>query len=436
MLRINGFFIFAASAFAFAGSFIALAPASGLAQEMVQAGPPPAYGTANVVHLTLEQARQTAIENNRALVLAHLNVDEKQHATAGATKDYFPKVMGSVSYFDFNRPLGTVLTTRDGSTINVNVANEQSAISTVFLAQPITKLIAVNALVQVSRADECIAEAQLDKATKDLLSGVTQAFYGLAGARRIQSALQFQVTVVEQQLQSTPAPQLQIGLIQLRQGLLETQGQIRDLNDQLDDLLGFAPGTVLEPVDPVPPMPPVRSPEEAVAMALECNPEIREAEQTIVKAEAAMKIAKMDYLPDVNIIGGYANQTSASYIQPDIGYLGVTASYTFWEWGKKRDVCAQRETDLSLAHQNLLVTRDKVQLDARKSYGSFDQAMQSARLAEQMVRAYGDAERAATTPADVLTAKSATAKSQLDLMKADITYRVAHAQLMGVLGRE
>ena len=78
----------------------------------------------------------------------------------------------------------------------------------------------------------------------------------------------------------------------------------------------------------------------------------------------------MDYLPDVNVVGGYANQTFANYIQNNFNYVGVTATYTFWEWGKKHDVELQRQTDLSLARQNLQVTRDKVELAARKSFGA------------------------------------------------------------------
>ena len=42
------------------------------------------------------------------------------------------------------------------------------------LVQPITKLIAVNALVQIARADVQIAGATLDKGVRDLLSGVAQ----------------------------------------------------------------------------------------------------------------------------------------------------------------------------------------------------------------------------------------------------------------------
>jgi outer membrane protein TolC len=389
--------------------------------------------------LTLEEARQLALANNKALALAHLNIDEKLYATSAATKDYYPKILGSVTYFHFDNPLGTVLTT--GGTIlptsvPVNVVNQDAALSTAFIAQPITKLIAVNAEVQIDRADENIAKAQLDKGAKDVLSGVTQVYYGLLGAQRIQAALGLQQTMLEQALAVQPSPDLRINLVEARQGLVQVQGQVQELTDQLNDLLSFPPGTLLELADPVPPLPPVASADQAVQMAVACNPEIREAQQGVAKAEAAFKVAKMDYLPDVNIIGGYANQTDASYIQPNFTYLGITASYTFWEWGKKNDVLRQRETDMAMAHQNLQVTQDKIVLAARKSYVDFDQALQTYRLADEMVQACQDAEKTATTPATVMATKGATAKAQLEYMKDEIAYRVAHAQLMSAIGQD
>jgi hypothetical protein len=51
-----------------------------------------------------------------------------------------------------------------------------------------------------------------------------------------------------------------------------------------------------------------------------------------------------------------------------------------------------------------------------------------------MVQACQDAEKAATTPAATASAKAATAKAQLEFLKAEITYRVANAQLMGAIG--
>ena len=179
---------------------------------------------------------------------------------------------------------------------------------------------------------------------------------------------------------------------------------------------------------------PVHSPEEASQLALACNPEVREAEQSIAQAEAALRVANMAYIPDVNVVGGYANQTSASYIQPNIGYVGLTANYTFWDWGKPRDLKRQRETDIALARQNVQVTIEKVQSEARKAYGTFDQARLASKLAGEIVEARQEAEKAATGVA-AFQAKGDTAKAQLEAMKAEISYRVAYADLAGIINR-
>jgi outer membrane protein len=423
---------------AFAGllALMAAAPSRLAAQPMA---PPP-----GVCRLTLEEAKHRALTHSKALNLARLNVGEKQHVTAAASKDFFPKILASNTYLHFDRDLGSVVTFQRGRlgilppgglTRNVAILNQDTNFGTILVAQPITKLIAVHGLVQISRADEAIAVAQLDKGTRDVLSGVGQAYYALIGAQRILSALQLQASVLEQLSAAQPSPELRISLVELRQGMVEVQGQAQDLTDQLNDLLNFPAGTILELVDPLPPAPPVGSPAEAACLALSCNPEIREAEQDIAKAEAALKIAKMDFLPDINVLGGYGNQTGTNAAQENFSYLGATASYTLWDWGKRRDVARQRQTQIALAHQNVLVTRDKVQLEARKAYTAFEQALAGFQLATEMAQARGDAEKGATTPAAAMDAKGATAKAELDLMKAEISYRVAHAQLMAAIGK-
>jgi outer membrane protein TolC len=406
--------------------------------------PAPVTAGPSVRLLTLEEARQLALANNKALALARLNVEEKQYATTAARKDYYPKVLANDSYFHFNLPLGRVVTVAGGelgllpagtTIVNTAVLNQDSNLATVLVAQPITKLIAVNAAVQIARADENAAQAQLDKGTRDLLSGVTQAYHGLLGAQRIQTALELQVKFLEQVMAAKPGPELRVGLVEARQGLLQVRGQVQELTQQLDSVLDLPPCTVLELVDPLPAELPVRCADDAVQFALANNPEVREAEQSIAKAEAALKVARMDYLPDVNVLGGYANQTGASYIQQNIGYVGVSASYTLWEWGKRWDVKRQRQALVAVAHQNLQVTVDKVQLEARKAYGSFEQAREAYRLAGEMVQARKGAEKAAVGPA-AGQAKAETSRAELEAMKAEIAYRVAHAQLAALIGRE
>jgi outer membrane protein TolC len=105
--------------------------------------------------------------------------------------------------------------------------NEDTNLATIMVAQPITKLIAVNAAVQLARAEQGAAQAQLDKGTRELLSGVAQAYYGLAGAQRIQAALEMQAGLLEQVLQVRPLPELRIGLVEVRQGVVRCVARSR-----------------------------------------------------------------------------------------------------------------------------------------------------------------------------------------------------------------
>jgi outer membrane protein TolC len=233
-----------------------------------------------------------------------------------------------------------------------------------------------------------------------------------------------------------PVPVVRIELVEARQGLAEVRGQVAELTQTLNSLLDLPPCTILDLVDPLPPDLPVHCATEAADLAQANNPEIREAEQNITKAHAALEVARMDYLPDVAIIGGFANQTAASYIQPDIGYLGISATYTFWDWGKRKQIKRERQAQITLAHQNVYVTIDKVRLDAAKAYVTYEQTREAYRLAQEMVKARKAAEKGATDPQNMLAAKGETSKAELNAMKAEIAYRVAYAQLAALICKE
>src|SRR5262249_25621804 len=133
------------------------------AQDALVPGPNPVVAAPGVYHLTLEDARQRALATSKGLGLAHLGIHEKREATAAARTDYLPKLLGNVAYFHFNDNLGTVATFRrtgmaglppGTTTVPVTAINQDSSLSSITLAQPITKLIAINAAVKLAEADE------------------------------------------------------------------------------------------------------------------------------------------------------------------------------------------------------------------------------------------------------------------------------------------
>ena len=120
------------------------------------------------------------------------------------------------------------------------------------LAQPITKLIAVNAATRLAKADVAIAQAQLEKGRRELLSGVAQAYYGVLGARKIEGALALQVAYAQGLARGSSSPEIRVAVVEARQALNQVQTQTAEVVEQLINLVGLPAGTEVVLDDPTP----------------------------------------------------------------------------------------------------------------------------------------------------------------------------------------
>jgi outer membrane protein TolC len=396
--------------------------------------PPPAPAPA--ARLTLEEARERARSNSKLLALAAGNIQAKEYATRVARADYFPQVLGSSVYFHFDNPLGSIETPGrlTGMPLSAAVFNQDSSFSTVYAAQPITALLKVCQGVKIARADEQTARADLEKGTRALLRGVEQLFWGILAAQRIRAGTLVAVAGAEE-LARTGNIQARIALLEARQGLQAVEGQLADLQAQLNDLVGLPPCTKLELVAPPLPGFPVSCADEAVELAVAASPEVRAAEQDVVKANAGVAAAKVDYLPNVAVIGGYAKQTAASYIQQDVNYVGVTGTYTFFAWGKRKNTVREREEFVRLAGLKVEQTRDEVRQKALKAFREMEQDRDALQAAEEMAKLRQEAEQQAAAPAVKFAAAKDRMQAEVDLVKADLAYRVTVVKLLSLLGR-
>jgi outer membrane protein TolC len=411
--------------------------------------PPAGKDSAAVVRLTLDEARERILANNKLLQLAALNVQSKGYAARAAQALYFPQIIGNTIYFHFNDDLGTVLTTQGrhvvgprgrplgtipSFAINLPVVNQDTTLTTIAAVQPITDLLKVRQGVKIARADEQIAAAQRDKGTRELLSGVEQLYWGLLVAQRIRAGAATAVAGTEE-LARTGNLEARTALVEGKQALQEVSNQIADLQEQLAILLEVPTCTQFELVEPSLPAAPVTCADEAVSLALATSPDIHEAEQTIAKARAAVSAAKLDYVPSIAVTGGYLNQTLADYIQPNIGYIGVIGSYTFVDWGKRKYTIRERNELVAMATLKLRQTEDTLRQNALKAFREYEQSQQALKLAGELVPLRADAEKAAATaPAKFKAGKDAMT-AQVDYLKADLAYRIAHVKLMSLIGK-
>jgi outer membrane protein TolC len=420
------------------------------AQQPLTPMPIPVLHTSAVVRLTVEEARQRVLANSKLLQLAAANVQSKDYATRAMRANYFPKVIGNSIFLHFDSPLGEVLTIRGrtitglrGRTIaelpsrvvSVDVLNQNSSVTTFSAVQPITDLIKVRQGVKIARAEQEIARAQLEKGTRALLLGAEQLYVGLQAARQIQAGAQVAVAGAEQAARAMPTVEVRTALLEARQALQAAESQVADLEEQFCFLLDLKPCTKIE-LAPLPtPQPPLSCADEAINLALGASPEVREAEQDIVKAHAAVAAAKADYLPSIGVVGGYARQTAADYIQPDVTYVGVVGSWNLFEWGRRKNTVREREQLIAMATLKMQQTQDDVRKKALKAFREVAQTREVLALAGEMVKLRREFMKKAP-PAMQLQGAKDLMLSEVALVKADLDYRIAVANLRSIIGKE
>src|SRR5262249_425649 len=154
--------------------------------------------------------------------------------------------------------------------------------------------------VKAAKADEEIAQAQLEKGRRELLSGTEQLFWGLLAVQRIRAGAAEAVAAAEKLAAMPQAPvEVRLALAEGRHALQQGDAQLPALQEQMGFLLDLPTCPRLELVEPPVPVVAVRCADEAVTLALASSPDFREAELNVVRAEAGVKAAKVDYLPNI-----------------------------------------------------------------------------------------------------------------------------------------
>jgi outer membrane protein TolC len=392
-------------------------------------------------HLTLEEARSRVLQTSVIMDLASTQVQAKCYALQAARKDYLPKVLNAFTYFHFDSDLGKVLTTpgvfNPATTVSVPVFEQDSLFYTATAIQPITPLLKVRELVKVSAAEVRTAQAQVDDARGQLLKGVEELYFGILAAQRSRAILEQALAAARQMAAAAPSPLAQISVVETQQGLLTAEQQVVTLIEQMNSLIDLPAQTQLELEEPPSPTNPFASADDAVAAAVASSPKLREAQEQVNMAEAALRVAKADYVPSVLAYGFYANNNSLAVIQEDFTGVGMSATYTL-EWGQKNDALRGAKATLCLARQNLRKVIQDTSLAAVNAFHTATQAEQALSYAQQLAKLNQEVQPTAQEAQDPLVLKAAAAaklQAVLGAIKAEVDYRIAVIELKSMTGR-
>ena len=400
----------------------------------------------DVRRITLQQAQQLAATASNPLErLGELQVEAARQHRLGVKSLYFPNISTQFINLHFNDPLGQVLTVRRPPILGppvgvaVNVFQQDQTLVNVLAVQPITPIFSVRQLVKIARADENVARAKAGLPVTELAGRVEDNYFDLliaqrellgtgADAKRLQArsvaaGTAAVVRVSDQQTESIGA----------EKSLVLAASKVKELTMSLNELLGLPEGTRLELVPPDTVVENLTL-SEVTAKATAASADLVEAEMTAVKARAGSRLAKMEYIPAVAVLGGYVHQTQMSYIPQNNWYLGFEATYTLFNAGKRERGVKEADLQAEAAGLGVELTRAKTASNVKSSFYELERSRELYQLARRMVSAGRAIE--ANYVSDGHDADAAHAKLEAELFRAELHYRQAYTRVKTLMGEK
>jgi outer membrane protein len=423
--------------------------------------------TSQTLTLTLAQAQQQAIDQNRRLKIARYKVDESSYKITEARSRLYPLIVANGMYAyngvtrDLTLPRGSI-GVLPGTTpiplpqqdLTLFEAKHNLFLGNVLAYQPISQLGKIKDGVKVVQADVNLARTQVSQAELAIRQGVEKLYYGLLIAQKQQQQIQTTIDLTQAKLYDVESALLagktdpvnkvglQADIANQQQQLLQVSNQIEDYTADLNELLG-QPSSTLLTVSPVTDsLPALRPLETYLEGAKSGNLELQQADQTSQKATLGVQAARKDYIPNVGALGGYLFQNVISDLPQSNYFLGLQLSYNIVDFGRRRSTLNQRLSQQKQADENRQYTSEHVRIDVEKAYRKARQAQSLLPIAAQAAQYRRDElkiknDRLAAglvLKRDVLETQAALTKAEVDLYSAQMAYRLALSELAQTSG--
>ncbi len=392
------------------------------------------------LRISLAYAQARAAGASKMAELAKLNGQAAKLHRQAAQSDYFPKIGSTFTNLHFNKFMGQEIEVRAlGRVAEFPLLNKDQSLVAVTATQPVTPLLKIREVVRIARADERTAQAKADAAAAQIAANVEQNYLTLLIAEKQQTAAEIKVQMSNPPVQIAslsmpavlPSMAADVSILEARNALVTASTRVVELTQSLDALLGLPADTQLE-LEPPPPMMETISAGAPAQSSFDQNPEVVEAQQSLVKARAAAQLSKLDYVPDVAGMWGYAFQTVIPVLPRDFSFFGVVATWNVFDFGKRERTVRERSTGVRMAEMNLELVRAKVAAGGQKAALDLQRARRIMDLTRQVASLY-QSQPVAFQPVS-LEAKAARVQLEIDEFQAELDYRMAYAEVKRTAG--
>ncbi len=417
--------------------------------------------------LTLDQAIQIAIANNRPLNIAGLDIEKSKWQVAAIKTNRLPVfntamfASGNLTSPTFVFKEGQFGTSKDGEPIPskdtpIPLSHGVTGYALAQVAQPISQLYKIHLGIREQELGVDLSNQQYRAKRESLVSDVKQAYYAVlqtesaldaadAAVKQYQETDRVSLQYISQEVVlKSENLEVKAKLAQAQYQVVQLQDTLQTQKEQLNNLLGRDLETEFR-TEPVPTI----SLQEldlklAQQTALAQRPEIREAEINVKKADYDRRLAKADYIPNISAAFHYFTPLNTELLPQNIASAGLDMTWEPFEWGRRRDQVKQKVISLDQAQIQLKEAKSQVVLDVNNRYRKLSESRallavaQAARDAatEKLREVQDKFGQQAVLLRDVLQQQSAVASANNEYEEALLAFWSAKANFEKALGGE
>ena len=417
--------------------------------------------------LTLEEALTLALQNNRSVGRAALQVERAERRVGAARARRLPTL-------EFQATAGTTLNTirvsYPGGAFGtfpgigpipaedtvVEAPPSLSGNVNATLSQPLTQLHRIGLNTKLNEIGRDIEQEKLREERAAIAAEVRRLYYGLLQTESTLHAKEEQVRVY-QELDRVVGHQVAVEVALRSDGLdvkarlateeyelLGLQGDLATGKEQMNNLLGrdlahdfslvAVPETSFEEVN----LP------AAIALALKHRPDLAQARLAVKQADTDRRMKKAESIPDLSLVVSYYTFVNVDLLPRNVALAGVQLKWEPFDWGRRGKEQAEKALQVEQARSTAQEAEDRARIDVAQRFRKVQETrllVETERLGREAAReklrvATSRHREDAALLKDVLEAQATMSGAQAQYDRALLTFWTAKADFQKAIGEE
>ena len=419
-------------------------------------------GSAEV--LSLDHAINLALQNNRSLKNARLNVEKGEDEIQSIRTSRLPSThfYGLVSQdmvkheINLTNPV-TGIFPGIGPVFSLSTSRRPTVVFAAQVLQPISQQYRIGLSIKQIELARDEEQQKLRSEEQSLANNVKKTYYGILQSESALENVRDEVKsyreldrvtgefVLQQVVLKSDHLQVQTRLAKAEYEAVDLTNRLATQKEQLNKLLGrdvlteftvspVADATVIECDIPA-----------ARRRALEQRPELSEARLKVEQAKLDKRLKKSEYIPDVSV--GFTWLTLRNFdevVPKNIASVGVVMSWEPFDWGRKKRQLAEKSKTIEQAANALKEAEDQILIEVGDKFRRLQQTGQALRVARLSQATEREALRVtqvryrfeAALLTEVLESQAKLADANDQYQQALLSFWTAKAELEKALGQE